>query len=757
MAYLGLPRRKYARQEDNGGRKSYLYYTERRKRHLENGPTLPLYASNTNISAASVRGKWNRFCSQAGLAPDVLIENLTAADVKSWFNWIEKNFEGSIKAHSALANYWRTLKRLYFMQNRREMETRMQGDCLNYMNVVSKRMGLCRHPLPKPTAASDDLLHFLVTHMVHCDSVFADEKQRVYVLAGLNLSSVSACRAVSLFDTRHPVDLQADGRPPQHSEAERRNEIMESHIFAGSSGDKEAAGDSGYETGVESHLSKPEEADLDNEFGSETESNTDCDSDASSVTEDGYLEGDEETCTILWRHVEFYIIRNPNPDGHNILAAIVTLLHKKGEDWKLRIKRFVIEHEDNPIFDLLSQLLSLAIDDGIFLATIKDEADIYTVPIPSHCRGYRTSNSQPLKSRTWSRIIKRIGIRAGQAQNLTQKVLRRGAIDAINNRAPSSVRDQVADHESNAVKYYLNEVVDFDTAAAFHKRPSNEIMQKELRSATLLADSTAPIGLTDAQSQRVSKDPEVRRLRKTCRELTAKIHGMGYRAIKDAAGTEIGEQKRQANAELNSMLTSLRDKAKERNWKRHFRNTDTAIFNQQYEESAGLEKSECQSQFPRHYQIPEWAGLVRLLCYYTVAKTTEEAHHRRLAYIRLMVRWQGRKESPRRGKQAVITMQHLPTPKPPRAEIIPESYDPSQCPFCLSDTRLPPSDREKRKSKINKLWDHVENIHRQELAAFNTGNRRCGICGIRNIDFIPSNVPNFKNHTQTVHGIRLRP
>lgn len=209
------------------------------------------------------------------------------------------------------------------------------------MNVVSKRMGLRRHPLPKPTAASDDLLHFLVTHMVHCDSVFADEKQRPYVLAGLNLSSVSACQAVSLFDTRHPVNFQADGRPLQHSEVERRNDSIESQNLADNPGNQEAAGDSGYETGIESYLSELEEADLDDPsydgFGSETESNTDCDSNTSSVTNDGYLEGDEETCTILWRHVEFYIVRNPLPDGRNILAAIVTLLHTKGEDRKPRM------------------------------------------------------------------------------------------------------------------------------------------------------------------------------------------------------------------------------------------------------------------------------------------------------------------------------------------------------------------------------------------------------------------------------------
>ena len=60
-----------------------------------------------------------------------------------------------------------------------------------------------------------------------------------------------------------------------------------------------------------------------------------------------------------------------------------------------------------------------------------------------------------------------------------------------------SFRDQVADHAHNTIRYYLDEVVDFDTAAAFHKRLLNEIIQLELRSAMLLADYTAPIGPTD--------------------------------------------------------------------------------------------------------------------------------------------------------------------------------------------------------------------------------------------------------------------
>ena len=69
------------------------------------------------------------------------------------------------------------------------------------MNVVSWRMGLRRLPGPRRTEKVVDLLHFQTTHLVHCDSISADEKQRLYHAVGLNLSSVTACRAVSLFDT----------------------------------------------------------------------------------------------------------------------------------------------------------------------------------------------------------------------------------------------------------------------------------------------------------------------------------------------------------------------------------------------------------------------------------------------------------------------------------------------------------------------------------------------------------------------------
>jgi hypothetical protein len=71
---------------------------------------------------------------------------------------------------------------------------------------VVRRGGALRTPVvakPKPVAVVGDLCYFLVVNLVWCDAVFQDEQQRFYIFPGLNMSSISGCRAVSLFDTSH--------------------------------------------------------------------------------------------------------------------------------------------------------------------------------------------------------------------------------------------------------------------------------------------------------------------------------------------------------------------------------------------------------------------------------------------------------------------------------------------------------------------------------------------------------------------------
>ncbi|KAI1931890.1 hypothetical protein LOZ66_006984, partial [Ophidiomyces ophidiicola] len=107
--------------------------------------------------------------------------------------------------------------------------------------------------------------------------------------------------------------------------------------------------------------------------------------------DDAYDAGPENTGALLWRHIQFHIVRSPVKGRRNILLAKITLLHTKGEDKKPRVKTFTIGHHPDPVFDLLGQLLALAVADGVFAASIQDVKVIYDYPIPSYLLG------EPLK------------------------------------------------------------------------------------------------------------------------------------------------------------------------------------------------------------------------------------------------------------------------------------------------------------------------------------------------------------------------
>jgi hypothetical protein len=75
--------------------------------------------------------------------------------------------------------------------------------------------------------------------------------------------------------------------------------------------------------------------------------------------------------------------------------------------------------------------------------------------------------------------------------------------------------------------------------------------------------------------------------------------------VRDAAGTQLSEEKRQADTQLARKLTELRQKAKTKNQKRHFRYKDTELFNQRDEDKPQPQERDPQPHCPHHYQIPE--------------------------------------------------------------------------------------------------------------------------------------------------------
>jgi hypothetical protein len=68
---------------------------------------------------------------------------------------------------------------------------------------------------------------------------------------------------------------------------------------------------------------------------------------------------------------------------------------------------------------------------------LKIKKNILNLPIfrkpKRSAKGYRTLNNKSFKVRTWSRYIKRLKIKIRLKENLTQKILRRDTINAINN------------------------------------------------------------------------------------------------------------------------------------------------------------------------------------------------------------------------------------------------------------------------------------------------------------------------------------
>ena len=88
-------------------------------------------------------------------------------------------------------------------------------------------------------------------------------------------------------------------------------------------------------------------------------------------------------------------------------------------------------------------------------------------------------------------------------------------------RALSSVRDQLFDHEMGAVGYYLDQEVRFDTKACYLGRPSNEIVRKIARLPTV--DTNAPTKLSPEQKVKFDNHPRVIRLTQKNKDLTKRL------------------------------------------------------------------------------------------------------------------------------------------------------------------------------------------------------------------------------------------
>ncbi|KAL8989941.1 MAG: hypothetical protein Q9177_001280 [Variospora cf. flavescens] len=780
------------------GRLPPSFYRQQREELAAQGKTGPNSAANTTKSLNSVLKKWGEHCRELEYDPRLFLKEAQVPDFKIFWKWTLDRYK-RVDAASSLNNYWRVLKMHLLDKADRDFDQRERRDIRNYINLLIKQYSLRTLPKKKPVIGLDDLYLLLYTHWALDDATFTDERQRVQVATGILAAVFFGCRPCSLFDTRVKFDDSNDSDEPLGPKAlasarNGRMDSFEDKVDGGHDTETERnrdivmAMDSGCE--ADSDPTKIYGIDSDSDSDNDNDNDSDSDSDSSSVyaddrdsdTDDDCDAGPEETRSFLYRHFTIIIVANGTPGKPNLVFMKATLLHTKGED---NTRGFVDGEDDDPLFSLLDHLISLALYDDAFEAksaktvenmfwvkmppgkkslTLKWKRDALNLPVfREKLRGVAetgTSPKEPLRAGTWISYLKRLGEKAGFQHSFTQYGLRRGLLNVINNKAPASVRDQTFDHQQGAVGYYLDQEVRFDTKACCLGRPSNEVVQKMARLASLTADASAPTELSAEQKAKLAIHPKVTKLRERNKALTERIRRAGYRAVKDAQGTSLFKKKKRAEARLNATKKRLRIDMIAQARKRHFRKADTITFDAQFsaEKVSYASAGDTPHAKPFTYNIPERAEVVRLVCSPGEDLTDRQRFRRRIQAIEVRTALCHRREAQRRGRPKVII-------KPEESEGVLDDSDegmkidfpmvcrPTQCPFCLGNESLPYHHRVYEYAKPHQMMNEAGK-HLKRFAPADEvpcPHPMCKTAGL----VLPSIVA-FKNHTAMVHKIFLR-
>lgn len=326
-------------------------------------------------------------------------------------------------------------------------------------------------------------------------------------------------------------------------------------------------------------------------------------------------------------------------------------------------------------------------------------------------------------------------------------------------KAPSSVRDQIFDHQSNTVRYYLDREVRFNTIAAFLGRPSDDVVQKLARLMTLTVDPNAPTKLSPELSKKVAQGKRVLQLSRESKELTGKLKRK-YDVVRRAPPNDPWlKTKKQVDAALHREKNNRRNRLLEKARKRHFRNADTSILEAQFADpSITASDEDIKPPAPRQYDIPERGEIVRLTCEPISDTTDLRKHAQRLKTIRARVALCGRQESrhrarPRLTRPSTESMTSPGTSDEDIKDRFPVVCKPTQCIFCLGNESKSYPGRMFEYAKPHKMMNEVEKHLQSFLPADEVPcpHPQCKAAGL-----VLSSVMHFKNHAATVHKINLR-
>ena len=281
------------------------------------------------------------------------------------------------------------------------------------------------------------------------------------------------------------------------------------------------------------------------------------------------------------------------------------------------------------------------------------------------------------------------------------------------------------------------------------------------RLASLTADASAPTELSSEQKAKLSRHPQVIRLCRKNKALTAQIHAAGYRPIRAAKGTRLFEKKKKAEARLNCFKNKLRTNMIEKARKQHFRKADTVAFDSQFSAARVAQTSSREIHHTKSikYHLPERAAVVHLTCPPADGLTEQGKLTRRIRAIEARAALCRRQESRRRRRQSQSHSKQDESDASSedstenRKDHFPLVCKPTQCIFCLGNEHRPYEERVYEYAKPNKMMNEVE----KHLANYSPEDQvSCPHPQCKEAALVLSNVMAFKAHTAKMHQIYLR-
>ncbi|KAM7192172.1 Protein of unknown function (DUF3435) domain containing protein [Rhypophila sp. PSN 637] len=728
----------------------------------------PLDADNTKCNIYYIKKRFMRFCSQNnhGLwTTAIRTKNCDKGLIMTFLHWICKTYleprrkRRKRSKQKSVNQYWRDFKMLY----RRANEGRVinANDCAEIVKFDLDKM-----PKDKPVLGIDDLLLGLTHHWSRDRSVFPMEDDRLDLATIMLFQSYTAGRPAEFVDgtkSRGRKDPLLD-EPEDHLVTDAVNQLgpdlnqtnpddaldSPEHTETDTEESEEHSvfDDEEYDTDA------TEDTELDDNELDESRSSYEAEKESESLEEtDEFGDAIRKHKALCYKDITLWIVQDPNRDGRDVLAMEVYLRHHKGADRKPKPTMFLFREYPLAILCPISHILARAIRDNaidiagytsaeLFFSTNLSKNAVKVAWKPSWLKRpvFRKSEklqTEPMKYATYAFYLDRIGRDLGYEDKWTSYCMRRGTINAIIEKAPNAVVDQVARYDPNTgckENAYLNYRVGYNVQDAYLERdPSADGLTRAFTHMSIRCNPEVPKEIPKEQFDKLPQDPSIVELRRTVTRRWISIrqqHGFIKMAPED-----ISKEYRQLQRNLKNAEKSFRDEM-------------TEVFREAYRRRVHNEELERQLNGMARNQLQA------ILCDFDTTLDVHQNTKRKIRAIDLMTR-QPRLSAPAPAPYKDSTPKHLPEKKSPsNNEKIPLVIDQRQCIYCVGDTALPLAVRLRKFSKPSNMMTHVEKVHLKHEPT--VGRFVCHHPDCKHLGDFLRDLDHFKAHVQIVHGPQLR-